>query len=402
MKTLSGLSFVTLTWLVLSHSATGSRREKRQMGLNLHEWCYKGPTALMEADCSLPGMQCVGAGGVITPVDIDGQGVCKCKDKFEETGPTPHDRCIPKATTPFAEAECDTNDDCIKLPGTTCRTQTSGASAGKRLCNCKDDFEQDPALIALATPAGPAFGCKSVTCTDKTVGTTPDTFCGTPSNPPRPGAITGSKCVAGKCACADTQTRQIVAGIPTCLDPTAIPCTLVANNPSGTCPFISGGTAICSAVGNSSLKCSCQINATKGGTITSAGGSALTCAPNSIGSLCFKSSDCPDPSVTCMKSGVWTPEKKGICACSPYKNPRRDNIRCDATIGLCCKSSADCGMAPSLMNPNDKPFACLRPLGNELFGTCGCPVGTQWDAVSCKVIITPGQCPAVLIPPVPQ
>ncbi|OQV17052.1 hypothetical protein BV898_08914 [Hypsibius exemplaris] len=47
-------------------------------------------------------------------------------------------------------------------------------------------------------------------------------------------------------------------------------------------------------------------------------------------------------------------------------------------------------MAPSLMKPNDKPFACLRPLGNELFGTCGCPVGTQWDAVSCKVIITPG------------
>ncbi|OQV24888.1 hypothetical protein BV898_01471 [Hypsibius exemplaris] len=390
MDKLSVQCFVSLMCLV-SLSAAAGRRGSRVMGLNLHEWCYKGATATIEADCNLPGMQCI-------QTDSEGRGVCKCKDKFEETGPTPQDRCIPKATTSFAEAECDTNDDCIKLPGTTCRTQTSGASVGKRFCNCKDDFEQDPALSALAAPAGPAFGCKSVTCTDKAI---PDAFCGTPSNPPRPGAITGSKCVAGKCACADTQTLQTVTGIPTCLDPTAIPCTAVANNPSGTCPFISGGTAICSAVGNAAGKCSCQITPTKGGTITTAGGSALTCSPNSIGSFCFKSSDCPDPSVTCLKSGTWAADKKGICACGPYKNPRKDNTRCDATIGLCCKSAADCGMAPPSTSPNDKPFACLRPLGNEQLGTCGCPIGTQWDAVSCKAIATPGQCPAVLVPLVP-
>ncbi|OQV17053.1 hypothetical protein BV898_08915 [Hypsibius exemplaris] len=206
--------------------------------------------------------------------DIDGQGVCKCKDKFEETGPTPHDRCIPKATTPFAEAECDTNDDCIKLPGTNCRTQTSGASAGKRLCNCKDDFEQDPALIALATPAGPALDAKhyysfpfnAINRCDvygQTVGTTPDTFCGGRQATLRDQGLLREVNVSPEmCLRRHTDTANCCGNshLPRSHRNSMYPsCQQSIRN----LPIHIGWYCICSAVGNSSLKCSCQINPTR-------------------------------------------------------------------------------------------------------------------------------------------
>ncbi|OWA55076.1 hypothetical protein BV898_19461 [Hypsibius exemplaris] len=393
-------SLLVLLFVVSCSEAAGGRRGSRQMGLSLHEWCYdgSGTNALMDAKCLLPGQWCVGDAGTVASLDPTGKGVCKCKPLFEETGPTPQDRCIPRSSTPFADAECDSNEDCVKLVNTECRISTVAAqvSLGKRFCQCKDDFEPDTAVATV-------IACKAVVCTEK-----PDTYCASlaTATPRRPGTITNAVCITtgaltGKCGCPEGKSAVTVptTGL-TCLDVTQIPCNAVVGNPAGSCPFIGGGvgganTAVCT-----SGKCGCQVKLNQGGTIKSSGTATLTCSPNTIGSICYKSSDCPDLSVTCMKTGTITPTKPGICSCGPYKIPRKnDPMRCDSTIGLCCNKASDCGVAPS--TATDRPFACLRPVGDEPSGTCGCPPGSQWDAVSCKATTSPGVClPVSLLPPI--
>ncbi|OQV13617.1 putative Zinc metalloproteinase nas-13 [Hypsibius exemplaris] len=335
------------------------RKGSRIMGLHLHEWCYDGPNAALNNPCFRPGMICLGDGG--TPenpqLEYKGMGLCKCRPGFEETGSTSEDTCRPRATTSFEEAECEKDDDCINLRNTTCRLSPS---SDRRVCRCRDNYEQDAELSLLGQ-----YECKAADCRLKL---SDPNFCAAFYYP-------NSSCNSrtGSCECRYPDVLLTLPTVKRCVDPSRIPCT--SDNVTDACPVPSLSEAYCH-----SGFCACKVSATQTGTLQINFVGELFCQGNPIGAPCYESWQCGDPPLACMRS----PTGWGVCSCVPYTRPRKDHRGCERTIGVCCKTAADCGVRPAKNSP-DKAFVCGRQFDTAQTGTCGCSIGSRWNGIKCQI-----------------
>ncbi|OWA55075.1 hypothetical protein BV898_19460 [Hypsibius exemplaris] len=212
---------------------------------------------------------------------------------------------IPKSSTPFVDAECESNEDCVNLVNTECRISTVAAPSFTR---------QKVLPVQGRFRAG---HCSS------------NSYCMQSCDAPAPSLTlfcitTGA--LTGKCGCPEGKSAVTVptTGL-TCLDVTQIPCNVVTGNPAGSCPFIGGrvggaNTAVC-AFG----KCGCQVKLNQVAR-SSHPERQLSPAPQIQSEALFTSQvTAPTSLLPALKTGTITPTKAGNLLLWAVQEPQKND-----------------------------------------------------------------------------
>ncbi|XP_055357624.1 uncharacterized protein LOC129602588 [Paramacrobiotus metropolitanus] len=326
---------------------------------SLSEWC----SVAFGIPCRASGTECKGGAAVADLVaSPSNQGTghtefCLCKNGYEKATSSIYDnrcRALVSAIPDPTNAECEYPEDCAnyegKAPGSTVCRMEPNKLIGR--CQCGTEYVYDRGIP----------GCRVYDCLkDGDAKCKQDRGANAQCT-----AIPGSPATCG-CKSGFMLLYDPLVGRQQCRDLATFRC-----DATNLCPAASGTTC------NSTGRCECPKNQVL---MTQPGSNGQSvCKALAIGSIgCTADSNCPERAV-CQRGGGGA---VGICLCQDYHKATSSNNGCQLAVGMCCKTSSDCG---ELRNATALPLSCVRNPSTATRGVCLCQgVGQNaWDIDRCK------------------